>query len=410
MLTEQYIQKLKAQDKPKKYADGGGLFLFIPVSGKKLWRMAYRYEKKAKLLTFGAYPHVSLRLARKQRDEAKVLLKSGIDPAVQKKTAQKKTVQQMAAQQATSVQVENASTFREVALEWHEHHTLHCEKNHRTFLLNRINQYFFPIFGDKAMHDISAADVMTAVETLQQAGATQGGRRLAEIYGQIYRYAVTTGKVQPTGDYLPLALSPKQTAHRAAMLDSSKLGQILCNLEQHNGYVPVSCALRLIPLFFVHSGILRCAKWEEFDFSRKLWTIPSERMTTRHEHIVPLARQSFKILKELHTYSRRGELLFPSVRCPETPVDKSTILAALRKRGYDGVKLTFAGIRSLAARLLAELGFEREVISLQLAHQGKSEFRARFDQRRCLTERAVMMQEWADYLTRLRQNTSQKPL
>lgn len=87
MLDDHIIQGLKAADKPKKYADGGGLFLFIPASGKKLWRLAYRFERKAKLLSFGEYPQVSLRAARQRRDEAKALLKDGIDPAEHRKAA-----------------------------------------------------------------------------------------------------------------------------------------------------------------------------------------------------------------------------------------------------------------------------------------------------------------------------------
>ena len=87
MLDDHIIQGLKAADKPKKYADGGGLFLFIPTSGKKLWRLAYRFERKAKLLSFGEYPQVSLRAARQRRDEAKALLKDGIDPAEHRKAA-----------------------------------------------------------------------------------------------------------------------------------------------------------------------------------------------------------------------------------------------------------------------------------------------------------------------------------
>ena len=87
MLDDHIIQGLKTADKPKKYADGGGLFLFIPTSGKKLWRLAYRFERKAKLLSFGEYPQVSLRVARQRRDEAKALLKDGVDPAEHRKAA-----------------------------------------------------------------------------------------------------------------------------------------------------------------------------------------------------------------------------------------------------------------------------------------------------------------------------------
>ncbi len=54
-LTDTYIKNLKPDGKVKKHFDGGGLFLFVSPAGGKLWRMAYRFEKKHKLLSFGEY-------------------------------------------------------------------------------------------------------------------------------------------------------------------------------------------------------------------------------------------------------------------------------------------------------------------------------------------------------------------
>lgn len=71
MLNDTLVRSLKSADKPKKYADGGGLFLYISSSGTKLWRMAYRFNKKSKLLSFGEYPTVSLKAAREKREIAK---------------------------------------------------------------------------------------------------------------------------------------------------------------------------------------------------------------------------------------------------------------------------------------------------------------------------------------------------
>jgi hypothetical protein len=56
MLNDILIKSLNPLETPKKYFDGGGLFLFVPVNGSKLWRMAYRFDKKSKLLSFGEYP------------------------------------------------------------------------------------------------------------------------------------------------------------------------------------------------------------------------------------------------------------------------------------------------------------------------------------------------------------------
>jgi integrase len=393
MLTDKQIQGLKAADKPKKYADGGGLFLFIHASGKKLWRMAYRFNRKAKLLSFGEYPHLSLRAARQLRDEAKKLLAAGIDPAERKKSSKVSPAD---------------NTFRSVALEWHERQTLHCAAHYRSFLLHGLKTHFFPSFGDTPMENVTADDITTALEPLQRSEKLRGGRRLADVCGQICRYAVATGRAGSDATaVLPAALRPKQTNYRAAILDAGKLGQIMLNLEQHEGYFPVKCALRLVPLLFVRSGELRCAEWREFDFARKLWTIPARRMVTRYEHIVPLSKQSVKILKELQEYTGNGRLLFPGIHSPDKPIDMSTITVSLRRRGYDNAKLSFVGIRSLAAQLLHKLGYEEKLLAVQLAHQGRSECRKTFDHFQYLDERKTMMQEWADYLFTLRGNASQ---
>ncbi len=384
MLDDRFIQGLKAADKPKKYADGGGLFLFIPASGKKLWRLAYRFDRKAKLLSFGEYPKVSLRAARQRRDEAKALLKNGIDPAEHRKAARAST---------------GTATFQAVATEWYERETLHCRNRYRAFMMRGMAEYFFPAFGDRAMTDIAAEDILSAIEPLRQSGKLRGGRRLTDVCGQICRYAVATGKaVRDATEELPASLRSRQTGHRAAALDAGKLGQIMLNLERHDGYFPVKCALRLVPLLFVRSGELRCAEWNEFDFSRRLWIIPTQRMAAEYEHVVPLAPQAVSILKELKEYSGHGTLLFPGVRSPERPIDISTITVSLRRRGYDGVKLSFDGIRSLVAKLLPDLGYEQNIIDIQLAHSG----RTRFDPWQYLPKRKTMMREWAEYLFLLR--------
>lgn len=384
MLDDKRIQRLKPEATPKKYADGGGLFLYIAASGSKLWRMAYRFNKKAKLLSFGEYPGVSLQVARQRREEAKELLAQGIDPAAHKKATKPP---------------ETDNSFQSVALEWYERQTLHCGAHYRTFLLSSMKTHIFPALGDKPVASVQASDIAAALEPLVHSDKLRGGRRLMEICGQIARYAIATGKIETdwTMD-LPIALRPKQTKYRAAMLDVGKIGKILLNLEQHSGYFPVACALRLVQLLCVQAAELRCAEWAEFDFARKLWTIPAERMWTHHTHIVPLAKQAVRILKDLKAYSGSGRLLFPGVRCRETPIDVSTITVSLRKRGYDNTKLSVAGLRSLSAQILYGLGYDKQLVAVQLAQQGRSENRDSFDHTQHLAERRRMMQALADYL------------
>ena len=86
-LSDAAVRNAKANGKVQKLSDGGGLYLHVTATGSKLWRMAYRFEGKQKLWSFGSYPAVSLKDARHRRDEARELLARGIDPGAEKKQA-----------------------------------------------------------------------------------------------------------------------------------------------------------------------------------------------------------------------------------------------------------------------------------------------------------------------------------
>lgn len=83
-LTETFLNSLDTKT-PRKYADGGGLYIKVTPTGNKLWQMAYRYNGKQKVLSFGPYPDVSILNARMQREEAKIMLAHNQDPGQEKK-------------------------------------------------------------------------------------------------------------------------------------------------------------------------------------------------------------------------------------------------------------------------------------------------------------------------------------
>ena len=66
-LSDLRIRQTKPDSKPKKISDGGGLFLIVQPTGSKLWRLDDRFSGKQKTLALGAYPQVSLALARQKR-------------------------------------------------------------------------------------------------------------------------------------------------------------------------------------------------------------------------------------------------------------------------------------------------------------------------------------------------------
>ena len=390
-LTDTHIRSLKPDLRPRKYFDGGGLFLFIPTSGSKLWRMAYRFDGKSKLLSFGEYPAVSLKDARERREDAKRMLSRGIDPSDHKR--------QMRQARATA----ERDSFQNIAREWYETRMAEFSEKHQGTVMYRLKTYIFPRIGKTHITRLETRDIMDVVKPLDQRGNYETSRRVLQIINQVFRYAVITGRSKHNiAADLRGALRPRKTVHRAAVLEPEKVGQLLRDIDAYEGYFPLVCALKLAPLVFTRPTELRAAQWKEFDLESGEWRIPAERMKMRRQHLVPLSRQARSILRELQKYSGEGTYLFPSIRTEVRPISDATMLNALRRMGYQKHEMSVHGFRSIASTLLNELGYNRDWIERQLAHGEQNEVRAAYNYAEYLPERRRMMQDWADYLDGLR--------
>lgn len=390
-LTDTKIRTFKIPDKPTKLADGGGLFLYVTPAGKKYWRMNYYIDRKAKALSFGEYPGITLQRAREKRMEARRLLDEGIDPGALKKAAKE------------AERAEITETFRNVAKEWHETRTGDFTEKHRGTVMFRLEKYVFPILGDKHINRIEPQDVLALVRPIDQQGHNETARRLLQIIAQVYRYALIIGRAErnPAND-LSGALRPRRVTHRAAVTEPKKVGQLLRNIDNYEGYFPIICSLRLAPLVFVRPTELRAAVWSEFNLEEREWRIPAARTKMKQMHIVPLSTQAMQILEELHPYSGTSKYLFPSIRSDVKPISNVTMLDALRRMGYAQDEMCTHGFRSIASTLLNELGYNRDWIERQLAHGERNDVRAAYNYAEYLPQRRKMMQEWADYLDTLK--------
>lgn len=395
-LNDTYIRSLKPDLKPRKYFDGGGLFLFIPTSGSKLWRMAYRFNGKSKLLSFGEYPTVSLRDARARREEAKQLIAKDIDPSEHKREVRQAKINA------------ERNSFENIAREWHETRMAEFSEKHQGTVMYRLETYIFPAIGKVSITRLETQDIMAVVKPLEQKGNYETSRRLLQIISQVFRYAVITGKAKHNiAADMRGALRPRKVTHRAALVEPEKVGQLLRDIDDYEGYFPLVCALKLAPLVFTRPTELRAAQWKEFDLEVAEWRIPAERMKMRQQHIVPLSEQALAVLRDLYAFTGGGKYLFPSTRTETRPIADATMLNALRRMGYQKHEMSVHGFRSIASTLLNELGFNRDWIERQLAHGERDEVRAAYNYAEYLPERRKMMQAWADYLSDLREKTKQ---
>ncbi len=393
-LTDRGIVNLKATGKQHKHFDGGGLHLIVYPNGGKAWRLAYRFQGKAKLLSFGMYPAVGLKMARDRREEAKALLAQGIDPG------EKKKQDKQAAQEVVF------NTFEIIAREWHDKFKERWTPKNANAILGRMERDIFPLIGTISIREVKAPQLLDIARRIEARGALDYAHRALQYCGMVFRFAIATGRADHNivAD-LRGALPPVKATHYATIIEPKKIGQLLRALDSYDGHFIVACALKLAPLVFVRPGELRCAQWGEFDFDKAEWRIPAERMKMKEQHIVPLARQTLEILHSLHAVNGHGKYLFPSVRTTDRPMSDNTVNAALRRLGYGKEELTGHGFRSMASTLLNELGWNRDAIERQLAHGERNSVRAAYNFAEFLPERRKMMQAWADHLDGLRAET-----
>lgn len=397
-LTDTAVRNASAKEKQYTLYDREGLFLLVLSNGSKLWRWKYRVHGREKRISLGTYPKVSLKAARDKRDELQADLKKGVDPAAAKKNEKAEALTQ-------------AETFEAVAREWHGKFSRDWTAVHAERIMRRFERNIFPYIGSRPIKDVTAPELLAVVRRIEDRGKIETSHRALQNCGQVFRYAVASGKAvrDPSGD-LRGALPPVKEKHFASITDPKEVAKLLRALDGYTGSFVTQCALKLTPLLFVRPGELRQAEWAEIDLDAGEWRIPGVKMKMRDPHVVPLSRQAVEVLRELHPLTGGGRYVFPSERTTARCMSENTINAALRRLGYSKDEMTAHGFRSMASTLLNEQGWNPDAIERQLAHAERNSVRRAYNFAEHLPERRRMMQAWADYLDALRAGGKVIPL
>jgi len=394
-LTDILIRSAQPREKIYRLPDGDKLYLEVHPSGKKHWRVRLKGMGKETMLALGPYPAVSLKDARARRDEMNVQAARGIDPAEARRKA--------------AAERRSINLFQAVYDEWIEKQRASWTQSHYEKTIGRAKNHLLPYIGDRPIAEIAAPDVLTVLRRIEMRGKNDMAHTVMSICSRVFRYAVATGYTtsDPCRD-LRGALAPVVVTHNAALTDPKDIGALLLDMDNYAGSVVVRCALRLSPLVFVRPGELRRAEWAHIDEQEALWRIPAPDMKMRELHLVPLSRQSLEIIRHLRCITGEGKFLFPSVRSRLKPMSDMTITAALRALGYARDQMTAHGFRAMASTLLNEHGWRPDLIEKQLAHAERNQVRAAYNRAQYLADRREMMQAWADYLDRLREDAAKR--
>ena len=399
-LTDLQISKSKPREKQYKKHDGGGLFLIITPTGGKWWRFKYRYNDKEKTLSFGTYPEISLSDARKLREDARSQVAKGIDPSELRKATK--------AAQAESA----ANSFEILAREWIGKQKPNWSPANTEIVTRLLAVNVFPWIGKKPIVEVKAPELLNVLRKMEDRGILDSAHRTRAICGQIFRYAIVTGRADRdvAADLKGAITSPKKK-HLASITDPKEVAALLRAIDSLTGTFIVKCAMRLAPLVFVRPGELRQAEWAEINLDKAEWNIPKEKMKTKQPHLVPLSTQAVAILKEIQPLTGSTRYVFHSTRTVNKPMSDMALSAALRRMGYAQGEMTPHGFRAMARTILDEiLKVRPDFIEHQLAHAVRDPNGRAYNRTAHLEERRKMMQQWADYMDELKAGAKVIPI
>jgi len=386
MLTDVQLRRLKPRDKPYKLADAGGLFVLVQPGGSRLWRMKYRIGGREKLLSFGAYPEVSLADARDARDQARAELRAGRDPSLTRK--QRQAEAKRVDRQLKSV---GESWIEAQATRWT---TRHCED-----VRTSLERFVWPELGAINLDDITAPMVLATIRKIEQARARETARRVRQRLSAIFLFGIAHG----LGSHDPAAvikgaLAPLQKGRQPAITDLSELQELFAQVEAIPAHPVTRLALRFLALTAVRPGELHAMGWHEISQDRTVWVIPAARMKMRREHEVPLSRQAQEILEAVSLLTGRGPLVFPNARWAHRPMSENALGYLLQRAGYAGRQVPHGFRASFSSIMNERYPSDRAIIDLMLAHVNKDRVEGAYNRALHHERRAALAQLWADLL------------
>jgi integrase len=396
-LKDTEIRALKPREKNYRKADSGGLYLEVFPNGSKLWRWKFRVGGKEKRLALGAYPTVSLKDARAKRDEEKAKLLGGMDPALERKRGK------------VAAKISAANTFAAVAREYIETKMVGEARAKATvskahWFLEQLE----PAIGAIPIAEVDQQMLLAALMRVQMRGRYETAKKCRSFASRVFRYAAATGRCSSDPAHLLKgALTTPKAKHYAAILEPTKLGELLRAIEAFSGGPVTKAALQIAPHVFVRPGELRHAEWSEFDLEAGIWNLPAAKMKARRPHAVPLSRQVKDMLLKLRGLTGSGTYVFPSAYGHSRPMSENTLNASFRRMGFDKDEVTAHGLRATASTLLNQSGlWNPDAIERALAHGESNATRGAYHRGLYWDERVRMAQWWSDYLHECRNGDS----
>ena len=390
MLTDTKLKNLKPQDKLYKVSDRDGLYVAVLTSGTVSFRYDYRINGRRETLVIGQYGRdgISLAEAREELIAAKKLLKAGQSPAAAKRDGIKK--------------IRGAETFA-VHTDSYMKHVILADST-RAMKQAVIDRDILPVLGNKMMTEITTSMVRDLCDRIVERGGRATAVQAREIISSVYRHANDRGHglFNPAADIKPSSIAIFKPRERT--LTPEEIGLFFRTLDAIGAMGTMKMALKLVLITMVRKGEFTNATWDEIDFKKWTWTIPSDRMKGSRAHVIYLPKQAQDILVGLQMCAGGSEYLVPGRYNFRKPLSNAALNSLIDRTvkiiNEDGEHIqgfTVHDMRRTASTLLHEAGYPSDWIEKALAHEQKG-VRAVYNKAEYARQRAWMLQQWADMI------------
>jgi integrase len=386
-LTDTALKALRPKGKPYTLADEKGLYVEVFPTGGIAWRYRYRLNGKQEKLTLGKYPDLTLKNARRKRDEAAQLAAIGTSPAERKQLAK------VAAAGETTVARFAERFYREIQAR---------DRKNNTTPRRYLDTDILPFIGQRPICEITTEDVRALIWRKKDHGFDAAAGQIRGLLKRMMDYAVTCGVI-PVNPVLALPMRHVHKARsRERALSPQEIGQFLKAAYQSNIRRQFKVGLHIILLTMVRKSELLLARWEDVHLDEGEWHIPAENSKTGKPHIVYLPLQAVTLFRELQNLASGSELVMPGRGSLTKTFAHNAINTALKKalQGQDIPAFTIHDLRRTASTLLHENGWSSDVVEKALNHNIGG-VRGVYNRAEYADQRREMLQCWADFIESL---------
>lgn len=378
-LSARAVQALR--EEPDMHADGGGLYLNTKGGHRFVFVFRWRGKRKEMGLGSAATGHVSLKEARDHAEIARRQLREGVNPIEARRRAPKAVP--TFGTFALSVIEDLAGGFS---------NEKHCEQWTTSLETHASAIWKMPV------NEINTEDVLGVLKPIwakipETASRVRGRveRILSAAKVQGYRDGENPARWRGHLDQLLPKRQRLSRGHHAAM-PFGKIPAFMAELRTREALS--ARALEFLILSSTRGNETRGARWEEFDFERKIWTIPAERMKAKRPHRVPLTPRMIAILEEVRSW-HDNDFVFPGPG-GEKSLSEGAFKTLLDRMGHGDI--TPHGFRSAFRDWASEkTHFANEVAEMALAHTIRDETEAAYRRGDLFDKRCKLMSAWGEY-------------